>query len=62
MEQEIGVADMILLDPLTEDALVENLDRRFQDSRIYVSVELCYCFTAAFCWIDCNFINFRDRL
>ena len=49
MEQEIGVADMILLDPVTEDALVENLDRRFQDSRIYVSVELCYCFTAAFC-------------
>ena len=49
MEQEIGVADMILLDPLSEDALVENLDRRFQDSRIYVSVDPFYLFTASFC-------------
>ena len=57
MEQEIGVADMILLDPLTEDALVENLEKRFQDSSIYVSMDPFYLFTASFCWINCNFID-----
>ena len=57
MEQEIGVADMILLDPLTEDALVENLEKRFQDSSIYVSMDPFYLITASFCWINCNFID-----
>ncbi len=37
MDNHIGVADMVLLDPLTEDSLVENLKIRFQKEKIYVS-------------------------
>ena len=37
MEDHIGVSDMVLLDPLTEDSLVENLKKRFQKEKIYVS-------------------------
>ena len=37
MENHVGVADMVLLDPLTEDALVNNLKARFAAERIYVS-------------------------
>ena len=43
MENHVGVADMVLLDPLTEDALVNNLKVRFAAERIYVSKRLfCY--------------------
>ena len=43
MENHVGVADMVLLDPLTEDALVNNLKVRFAAERIYVSKGLfCY--------------------
>ncbi len=37
MDSNIGVSDMVLLDPLTEDSLVENLKIRFQAENIYVS-------------------------
>lgn len=33
----IGVSDMVLLDPLTEDALMQNLEKRFKAGEIYVS-------------------------
>ena len=36
MEDRIGVSDMVLLDPLTEDSLVENLRMRFKKEKIYV--------------------------
>lgn len=38
MDDMVGVSDMVLLDPLTEDALVENLEKRFKAGEIYVSV------------------------
>ena len=37
MNNEAGVADMVLLDPVTEDALLQNLKDRFAASKIYVS-------------------------
>ena len=44
MDSQVGVSDMVLLDPLTEDALVENLKIRFKENKIYVSHLLSYVF------------------
>ncbi|XP_057294164.1 unconventional myosin-Ia-like [Hydractinia symbiolongicarpus] len=38
MEQHIGVGDMVLLDPLTEEALLHNLEKRFAESEIYTYI------------------------
>ena len=38
LANEPGVADMILLDPVTEDQLLKNLEIRFKESKIYVSL------------------------
>jgi len=38
MEDRIGVSDMVLLDPLTEDSLVENLRMRFKKEKIYTYI------------------------
>eukprot|EP00112_Aurelia_sp_Birch-Aquarium-sp1_P006606 Seg1725.5 transcript_id=Seg1725.5/GoldUCD/mRNA.D3Y31 product="Unconventional myosin-Ib" protein_id=Seg1725.5/GoldUCD/D3Y31 len=38
MENHVGVADMVLLDPLTEDALVNNLKVRFTAEKIYTYI------------------------
>ena len=43
MANEPGVADMILLDPVTEDQLLKNLEIRFKQSKIYVS---CLLYTS----------------
>lgn len=40
MDDMVGVSDMVLLDPLTEDKLVENLEKRFNAGEIYVSSRL----------------------
>ena len=40
LANEPGVADMILLDPVTEDQLLKNLEIRFKESKIYVSLFL----------------------
>ena len=37
MDDMVGVSDMVLLDPLTEDKLMENLEKRFKAGEIYVS-------------------------
>ena len=37
MSDMVGVSDMVLLDPLTEDKLMENLEQRFNAGEIYVS-------------------------
>lgn len=34
----IGVSDMVLLDPLTEDALMQNLEKRFKAGEIYTYI------------------------
>ena len=37
-ENNVGVSDTVLLDPLTEDAFIQNLKERFQHDQIYVSI------------------------
>ena len=36
MEERVGVADMILLDDITEDAILENIKERLNKGLIYV--------------------------
>ena len=37
LDNMVGVSDMVLLEPLTEDALIENLWDRYNNKDIYVS-------------------------
>ena len=37
LESTVGCVDMVLLDPLTEDNLVDNLKQRYDTGEIYVS-------------------------
>lgn len=37
LDNMIGVGDMVLLEPLTEDSFLENLRKRFDHNEIYVS-------------------------
>ena len=39
-ENNVGVSDAVLLDPLTEDAFIQNLKERFNHDQIYVSIAL----------------------
>lgn len=43
MDDTVGVSDMVLLDPLTEDKLMENLEKRFKAGEIYVSSSVSVC-------------------
>ena len=36
-DNNVGVSDMCLLEPITEDTFLENLHRRFLHDQIYVS-------------------------
>lgn len=38
LESVVGVSDMCLLDPVTEDNFIENLKMRFEQGQIYVSI------------------------
>ena len=38
LENTVGVSDACLLEPLTEDAFIENLRKRFHHDQIYVSI------------------------
>jgi myosin heavy subunit len=40
-ENNVGVSDMVLLDPLTELAVIDNLKKRFYSDHIYVSIVFC---------------------
>ena len=40
-DQDQGCPDLSLLDPMTEDSLIENLYRRFKRDQIYVSSSAC---------------------
>lgn len=42
LDNMIGVGDMVLLEPLSEDSFLENLKKRFDHNEIYVS--LCKLF------------------
>jgi hypothetical protein len=37
LDQEVGVSNTVLLEPLTEDAFIANLYQRFKRDQIYVS-------------------------
>ena len=37
LEEMVGCGDMVLLEPLSEETLVENLRTRYQNGEIYVS-------------------------
>lgn len=37
LDDMVGVGDCVLLDPLTEDAFLENLKKRFASDDVYVS-------------------------
>lgn len=37
LDNMIGVGDMVLLEPMTEDSFLENLRKRFEHNEIYVS-------------------------
>ncbi len=37
LEETVGKGDMVLLDPITEDAIMENLKTRYASGEIYVS-------------------------
>lgn len=38
LDNMIGVGDMVLLEPLTEETFISNLKQRFDHSEIYVSM------------------------
>ncbi|XP_020845743.1 unconventional myosin-Ia [Phascolarctos cinereus] len=38
LEGSVGVGDMVLLEPLNEDSLLKNLDKRFQHKEIYTYI------------------------
>ena len=38
LDDMVGVGDCVLLDPVTEDAFIDNLKLRFDAQDIYVSV------------------------
>ena len=39
-ENNVGVSDAVLLDPVTEEAFIQNLEDRFNHDQIYVSPTL----------------------
>lgn len=39
--KQSGVDDMVLLSKITEDAIVDNLKKRYMDDYIFVSYKLC---------------------
>lgn len=47
LDNMIGVGDMVLLEPLSEDSFLENLRKRFDHSEIYVSLPF-------FFYTNCN--------
>lgn len=38
LDDMVGVGDCVLLDPLTEDAFLDNLQKRFDSDDVYVSI------------------------
>lgn len=40
LENNVGVSDAVLLDPMTEDAFISNLKKRFDHDQIYVSLSM----------------------
>jgi len=51
LDNMIGVGDMVLLEPLSEDTFIENLKKRFDHNEIYVSNESMYICSVVF-WFN----------
>lgn len=47
LDETVGCGDMVLLDPLTEENMIENLKRRYSSGEIYVSNE-----AESQCWLQ----------
>ena len=41
LDEMVGCGDMVLLEPLTEENIIENLRKRYTAGDIYVSINLC---------------------
>lgn len=46
--KQSGVDDMVLLSKITEDAIVDNLKKRYMDDYIFVSYKLTFTFSISF--------------
>lgn len=46
LDNMIGVGDMVLLEPLTEDSFLGNLRKRFDHNEIYVSLPFHICYVS----------------
>lgn len=58
--EQVGVADMISMDHLTEELLLANLEKRFKKDIIYVCVFFIYKFKYAHVLYKlCLCINYR---
>ena len=44
LDNMIGVGDMVLLEPLSEESFIDNLRKRFDHNEIYVSNTKSYLF------------------
>lgn len=42
LENNVGISDAVLLDPMTEDAFIKNIQDRFNHQQIYVSMKNIY--------------------
>lgn len=64
LDNMIGVGDMVLLEPLTEDTFLENLKNRFDHNEIYVSIPVPIVLAVSL--LSCvvtklSFPDFRNR-
>ena len=48
-DQEVGCSDLVFQEPVSEEALIENLYHRFKRDQIYVSFSFCVYETARAC-------------
>ena len=55
LDETIGCGDIVLLDPLTEDNLIENVRKRYNSGEIYVSRDSVY--KIHICTIACSLIK-----
>ena len=52
LDNMIGVGDMVLLEPLSEESFIANLKNRFDHNEIYVSPQLNVKVTTALMWLN----------
>lgn len=56
LDEMIGCGDMVLLEPLTENSMIENLKKRYSAGDIYVSMSIYSNLYNILNWIfQCNY-------